>query len=325
MVIRQLRDRKDVRHHARRVNRIVTPSSMVTKMELLRIMLLFWCSISIVTATTSWSYADQEAWESVSSWECDGSRQSPINVVTSNLRRSSTLVDLNLTYFDEGYDGNWTNTGHSVQFIPDTSDDAPTVVNHLGTYELSQFHFHWGGSSALGSEHQVDGSPYSGELHFVTRKTTGSATDSDAYAVIGVLLESDSSVSLSGIWEDLANAIPEDYGDYTWLEDILPMDLLPDDLSYYYYQGSLTTPGCSEVVQWFLLRNAVSIPADFLEALRTTVNDEDGEVLEENYRDTQSLNGRQVMILGSGSPLGQSSFTITLLVLVSLMIQGLNH
>ena len=165
----------------------------------------------------------------------------------------------------------------------------------------------------------MDGSPHSGELHFVTRKTTGSATDSDAYAVIGVLLESNSSVSLSGIWEDLANAIPEDYGDYTWLEDIEPMDLLPDDLSYYYYQGSLTTPGCSEVVQWFLLRNAVSVPADFLEALRTTVNNEDGEVLEENYRDTQSLKGRQVMIQGSGSPLGQSSFIITLATCVGFI------
>ena len=199
------------------------------------------------------------------------------------------------------------------------------MVNHLGTYELLQFHFHWGRSSALGSEHKVNGRAYSGELHFVTRKTTGSATDGDAYAVLGVLLESNSSMSLSGIWQDLEDSIPENYGDYTWLENIQPMDLLPDDLSYYYYQGSLTTPGCTEVVQWFLLQNDVSVPADFLEALRTTVNDEDGEVLEENYRDIQSLNGRQIMIQGSGSPFGQRSLPFTMLVWVSLMIQGLYH
>ena len=242
-------------------------------MELLQIIFYFWYSVTIATAS-SWSYTDQEAWESVNNWACDGSRQSPVNIITANLGRNSNLVDLNLTYFDEKYDGNWTNTGHSVQFIPDTSYNVPTVVNHLGTYELLQFHFHWGGSSTVGSEHQVDGSTYGGELHFVTRKTTGSATDGDAYAVVGVLLESDSFMSIFGAWQALADAIPEDYGDYTWLEDVELVDFLPDDLSYYYYEGSLTTPGCSEVVQWFLLRNAVIVPEDFLETLRTMVNDE---------------------------------------------------
>jgi len=294
-------------------------------MKLLQIVLCFGCLIATTKATTLWNYTDQEAWESVSSWDCDGAQQSPINVVISNLGRSSALIDLNLTYFDEEYDGNWTNTGHSVQFIPDTTYDVPTVVNHLGTYELVQFHFHWGGSSTLGSEHQVNGRTYGGELHLVTRKTTGNVTDGDAYAVIGVLLESDSSLSLYGIWEHLEDAIPENYGDYTWLENIAPIDLLPDDLSYYYYQGSLTTPGCSEIVQWFLLRNAVNVPRDFLETLRTMVNDEDGEVLEQNYRDTQPLNGRLVMIQDNGSPLRQHNLSIILLVLVSLMIQGLCH
>ena len=286
-------------------------------MELLQTVLYFWYSITTVTAT-SWSYADQEAWESVNSWACDGSRQSPINIVTANLGRSFNLVDLNLTYFDMNYDGNWTNTGHSVQFIPDTGYNVPAVSNHLGTYELIQFHFHWGGSSTVGSEHQVDGSTYGGELHFVMRKTTGSATDGDAYAVVGVLLESDSSLSLSGVWQDLADAIPEDYGDYTWLQDIEPVDLLPDDLSYYYYEGSLTTPGCSEVVQWFLLRNTVNVPEGFLEALRTMVNDENYNLLKDNYRYTQPLNGRQVMMRGSGAPLGQNS--LIFLVIISYVV-----
>ena len=286
-------------------------------MELLQTVLYFWYSITTVTAT-SWSYADQEAWESVNSWACDGSRQSPINIVTENLGLSSNLVDLNLTYFDVNYNGNWTNTGHSVQFIPDIGYNVPAVSNHLGTYELLQFHFHWGGSSTVGSEHQVDGSTYGGELHFVMRKTTGSATDGDAYAVVGVLLESDSSLSLSGVWQDLADAIPEDYGDYTWLQDVEPVDLLPDDLSYYYYEGSLTTPGCSEVVQWFLLRNAVNVPEGFLEALRTMVNDENYNLLKDNYRYTQPLNGRQVMMRGSGAPLGQNS--LIFLVIISFVV-----
>ena len=46
-------------------------------------------------------------------------------------------------------------------------------------------------------------------------------------------------------------------------------DLLPDELDYYYYEGSLTTPGCSEVVQWFLLKQTIEIPTAYLELITT--------------------------------------------------------
>jgi len=29
-----------------------------------------------------------------------------------------------------------------------------------GTYKLAQFHFHWGSTDSVGSEHQIDGEPY---------------------------------------------------------------------------------------------------------------------------------------------------------------------
>ncbi|XP_065895844.1 putative carbonic anhydrase 3 [Dysidea avara] len=285
--------------------------------------------LSLVTANAigvAWNYSDQDAWKTVDGWDCDGRRQSPINIVTSALVRRSSLIDLVLTNFDQTYDGNWTNTGHALQFNPDTSSLVPTFQNHLGTYQLVQFHFHWGRTSAVGSEHQVDGSTYGGELHFVTRKTTGSATAGDAFAVLGVLLRGDSSLSLSGVWSSLASDIPSDEGDYVSLSGIRPMDMIPANLSYYYYQGSLTTPACSEVVQWFLLRNAVSVPEQFLQAMRTSVLDADGAVLQQNYRDTQPLNGRKVMIQGTGgSPVRQNSLSIILLVLLSVFILGLCH
>jgi len=273
----------------------------------------------------AWNYSNQDAWKAVEEWTCGGRRQSPVNVITSSLTTNPSLVDLTLTDFDRGYDGNWTNTGHGLQFNPDTSSFVPTFGNHLGTYELLQFHFHWGTTSTVGSEHQVDGSTYGGELHFVTRKTTGSNTAGDAFAVLGVLLRSDSSLPQSGVWNTLAENIPSAKGDYEPLSGIQPTDMIPTNLSYYYYQGSLTTPACSEVVQWFLLRNAVNVPADFLQAMRTEVLDADGAVLQENWRDPQPLNGRRVMIQGSGSLVGQKSLSMILLVLLSVLIQGLYH
>ena len=244
----------------------------------------------------SWNYTDQEFWTTVQEWDCDGMRQSPIDITTNNLVMSSDLIDLVLTNFDQSYSGNFTNTGHSVQFNPEEGSPTATFQNHRGTYELKQFHFHWGATDLVGSEHTVDESTYSGELHFVTRRTQGDATAGDAFAVLGVLLISDESASSNPTLMALSSNIPTEDESANPISGVTPADLLPDDLSYYYYEGSLTTPACSEVVQWFLLRNPVRLPPAFLESLRTTVEGEDGEILDMNFRMTQNLNGRNVMI-----------------------------
>lgn len=244
----------------------------------------------------SWNYTDQAFWTTVGEWDCDGMRQSPVDVDTDNLVMSDESMNLMLTNFDRSYSGNFTNKGHSVQFDPDEGPPTATFVNHQGTYELKQFHFHWGTTDSEGSEHTVDGTSYSGELHFVTRRTTGDDTDGNAFAVLGVLLTSDDSASSNPTLMALRDNIPTEAGSANPISDVTPMHLLPSNLSYYYYEGSLTTPGCNEVVQWFLLRNPVSLPPAFLESLRTTVEGEDSEILDMNFRMTQDLNGRNITV-----------------------------
>ena len=39
--------------------------------------------------------------------------------------------------------------------------------------------------------------------------------------------------------------------------DLVDMD--NNGPAYYYYKGSLTTPGCNEVVSWILMENTISI------------------------------------------------------------------
>ena len=46
---------------------------------------------------TAWNYSDQEAWKTVENWQCDGKRQYPIDIITSNLIPSSDLMDLVLS------------------------------------------------------------------------------------------------------------------------------------------------------------------------------------------------------------------------------------
>jgi carbonic anhydrase len=80
---------------------------------------------------------------------------------------------------------------------------------------------------------------------------------------------------------------------------INPKSLLPDDLSHFdTYAGSLTTPPCSEGVNWFVFAEPVTISSDQLEQLKGFFPDlYDGSLdgyTNGNARFTQDLNGRVV-------------------------------
>jgi carbonic anhydrase len=66
-----------------------------------------------------------------------------------------------------------------------------------------------------------------------------------------------------------------------------PQDILPDDTAHYYhYVGSLTTPPCSENVQWYLLKTPSTASKDQIEAFRKYYVD--------NERPVQELHDRHV-------------------------------
>lgn len=253
------------------------------------------CRGSMVKASSDeWSYKDQDAWRDVSGWNCAGMRQSPININTNSLVMNHDLADLKLWNFDQDFNGTFTNNGHTVKFTPADGSPAALFQNHLGTYELQQFHFHWGPNDQVGSEHNINGSPTSGELHFVTKKTTGAPATGDAYAVLGVLLSSHNSLPMTQSLRELYNNIPSGVNAANNVYKIKFTDFIPANMDYYYYEGSLTTPPCSEVVQWFVMRIKTFVPFEFLVKLRQ-IQSSSGGNLDMNYRYTQPLDGRQVM------------------------------
>ena len=72
-------------------------------------------------------------------------------------------------------------------------------------------------------------------------------------------------------------------------------DLFPNNRGYYFYEGSLTTPDCDEIVQWFVFKHTIEVPQAYLDDLRNIEMDGDGNLLTFNFRDTQNLNNRQVL------------------------------
>uniref|UniRef100_A0A8C3CWW3 Alpha-carbonic anhydrase domain-containing protein n=1 Tax=Cairina moschata TaxID=8855 RepID=A0A8C3CWW3_CAIMO len=189
---------------------------------------------------------------------CGGSKQSPVNIDRRRLQRDSGLGDIVFEGYDQAPPGKWrlVNNGHTG------GCSAPTTGSHIaisggglpGRYRALQLHFHWGSPAANGSEHTLDGHQLPMELHIVhinaKYRTLGEAKGHPSgLAVLGCFFQVVPASRHAGQSVDLASTFR--------LSTLLPR---ASRLSRYYrYQGSLTTPDCSEAVVWTVFEEPVDI------------------------------------------------------------------
>ncbi len=133
------------------------------------------------------------------------------------------------------------NNGHTIQ-LDFPEGNSLTIGSER--YALLQFHFH------RPSEHTVGGKSYPMEVHFVHRNAAG------ALAVVGVLMQAGKS---NATFRKIVETMPQKKGDAAADPAIDAMALLPGRHAYYRYPGSLTTPPCSETVDWHLLSTPVAV------------------------------------------------------------------
>ncbi|KAL6729413.1 hypothetical protein Aduo_000467 [Ancylostoma duodenale] len=169
-----------------------------------------------------------------------------------------------------------------------------------GKYYLQQFHFHWGDSDTTGSEHTLDLLHYPVEVHFVhvleghNETTAHNATH--AIAVVSVMLQvADDKDDVLTNLEDaiIATNTPDNvFEKYAYS----PAGLLPKDtVTFFRYEGSLTTPPCTEGVVWTILVQPRYVSENELNFLRQHITTE-GELLRYNWRPTQPLNNRTIYL-----------------------------
>jgi len=194
-----------------------------------------------------------------------GKRQSPIDI--------SSAEKAELPAIDFNYQANSPrilNNGHTIQVnVPPGS--AITVADH--SYALQQFHFH------TPSEEAIRGKHHALVAHFVHKDAEGKL------AVVAVLFDvGKSNAALAPV---LAKMPPKEGPELTVEGTSLdPARLLPSKRGYYEFEGSLTTPPCSEGVRWFVLKQPVTLSQQQLDAFR--------KLYPRNARPTQPLNGRVV-------------------------------
>jgi carbonic anhydrase len=237
-------------------------------------------------------YSAQNKWPGACT---SGQKQSPINVITKDVKCNTSLTALQFSnqYFKR-ISGNFENDGHSVVFTPYWRINA-VMTTPVGQYKLLSIHMHWGSARHRGSEHLVDSKASDLEVHFVhVKQHAQDKTASDYHAVLSVR-GSRQSNKLTETFTKLAVRKVRKYHSKIYVSGIRLSSLIPSNLDYYYYQGSLTTPSCDQNVQWFLLKNKIGVDFYYLAMLaQGYVHTSDGKSIVSNCRQIQPLNGRTV-------------------------------
>lgn len=210
------------------------------------------CLIPTATNAQVWEYTDAERpenWSQVGTdfGTCDvGMMQSPVDLSEANAVGEMHLaVDYGMT------EGTLRLGKYKVQV------DAPIgqgMISGDRLFNLIQVHFH------TPSEHAIDGERYPLTAHLVH------ATRDGTLGVLGVMFkEGDENEGL----QTIIDAMP--VGDGSNISIDLG-ELVPDDLDVWRYMGSLTTPPCSENVNWHVVEDTVEASAEQITAFEAALS-----------------------------------------------------
>jgi carbonic anhydrase len=224
-----------------------------------------------------WAYDGEtspEHWAEIEkNSDCDGKKQSPINIIDIHTKPTKHKENpLNILYSPKTELNQVVNNGHSIQFNFQAGD---SIQYHGDTYHLSQIHFH------EPSEHTINGVRYPLEIHLVHKSKANNFT------VMSVLAEEGKE---SQLFEFLESFLPIDENKTREIHQSLDLaTLFPANNDFYSYEGSLTTPPCTENVNWVIFKEPIIVSVE--EVLKLKKN-----MPKDNYRNEQPINNRIVSI-----------------------------
>ena len=199
-----------------------------------------------------------------------GRAQTPIDLVPTTRAAASAKAPGPELVFGRGERAlHVVDNGHTIQV---TDAGGSTLTLDGVRYELAQFHFH------DPSEHTIRGRSYPMEMHLVHKSADG------RLAVVGVLIAQGAE---NAMLAPLFRALPVKAGDETELKVALDLaQVLPREHRALRYAGSLTTPPCSEGVQWVVLERPITLSREQIASFTAIIGDD--------HRPVQPLNDRTV-------------------------------
>jgi carbonic anhydrase len=175
-----------------------------------------------------------------------GSEQSPVDL---NRPIVADVGPLRIEWNTEAFEIE--NNGHTIEA---EGHDMGGILLDGKAFQLKQFHFHHPSEHALGGERTAM------EAHFVH------ANEAGKLAVVGVLMKAG---TRNDDFAAIMAAAPRAEGKNTLAAPLDPAGLLPANNRRYRYEGSLTTPPCSEIVDWNVFEEPITVAAADIEIFKS--------------------------------------------------------
>lgn len=223
-----------------------------------------------------WSYegtTDENNWSKLdpSFASCaNGTEQSPIDIELSQVKLDKSVSEIKINYKATNF--TLMNNGHTIQ-VNDPSG-ANSIVVEGKEYKLVQMHFH------KPSENEINGQSFDMEGHLVHKSSDGKL------AVLAYLIKiGKENTELAEVWRKLPKQ--ETKEDIKLDKAIDLVNLLPKEKKTFSYNGSLTTPPCSEGVKWTVFEQPIEMSKEQVEAF--------GKIFPDNHRPVQPIKNRSVI------------------------------
>lgn len=256
------------------------------------LVIYFVCVLIVAGTVGGWSYPDQDHWAAL----CQvGTQQSPIPLSYS-VSEYGDYPPFSMFGYEQNMSILLKNNGHSAEVRQKAGTHIPEISGGglPEVYQLDHIHFHWK------SEHTIENYRFPLEMHLVHYvKRHGSTQEALKYpggvAVVAVLfdLSPDDVEDFDPLLAEIATLqtklnVPDELGGFV-IKNYLPKDLA----GFYRYNGSLTTPNCTEGIIWTVFTNTIPISKQQIQIFEKMHSDND-LILSQNYRTLQNINGRRI-------------------------------
>ncbi|PAV87734.1 hypothetical protein WR25_03770 [Diploscapter pachys] len=234
-----------------------------------------------------------------------GHLQSPINLDPSHILYDPHLLPIQIS--DHRVDLNLENTGQlPIATVIDTSKESVNITGGPASpynYKLHQIIIHFGKAGGeKGSEHTVDRVRFPAEIQLFAYNSelyhnwTDARKNPRGILAISVLVEVGKKTRTELRRLTVASQSVTHKGQNTTIKQVHPLSLIPRTAHYVTYEGSLTYPGCEEVVTWVIINNPLYITHEDLsiwnELQKSETKQAEAAPMWPTYRPLRALNGR---------------------------------